>query len=210
MRLAPGATFAPDLYVLGDSLRDWAISVLQATGDDDLLVVGCSVGGSCALEIAALAPARIAAVVLVEAKAAHRPEPAFRDEAVRLLRSEGMAGAWARYWRALFAPTTTARVVERSRRLAFEQDLDDVLRGVEAFHGRRDLASFVQAWDKPLVVVSGDHGRPAPPWRGAELAASTAHGEFHLVPQCGHYVNLEQPQAFDDILESVIERWWHG
>jgi pimeloyl-[acyl-carrier protein] methyl ester esterase len=210
MHLAPGATFAPDLYGLGNSVQDWAAAVLEQAGDEELVVVGCSVGGSCALEVAAQAPSRVAAVVLVEAKAAHRPDPAFRDEAVRVLLSEGMSGAWPRYWFPLFAPSSSPQVVGRARELAFAQDVGDVIRGVKAFHGRRDLAEFVRTWTKPLVVVSGDLGRPAPPSRGAMLAASAPSGEFHLVPRCGHYVNLEQPQAFDELLGRLIERWWEG
>ena len=70
------ATIAPTLYPLGASLEEWAAGVLDLAGPDPFVVVGNSVGGSCAIEVARLAPERVAAMVLVGAKAGVRPEPA--------------------------------------------------------------------------------------------------------------------------------------
>jgi pimeloyl-[acyl-carrier protein] methyl ester esterase len=91
---------APTLYFLGDDLTRWARAVVdlvsspaftpRATEDDPLVVVGCSVGGSCAIEVARLVPDRVKAVVLCGTKAGHDPEPAFRDEALRVLAAEGI------------------------------------------------------------------------------------------------------------------------
>jgi pimeloyl-ACP methyl ester carboxylesterase len=103
MDLLPGAVWAPTLYGLGDSIEAWAAAVLQQVPCERLIVAGCSVGGSCALEVAALAPERVAALVLIGAKAGHRPEPALRDTALALLQGEGVEAAWARYWAPLFS-----------------------------------------------------------------------------------------------------------
>jgi pimeloyl-ACP methyl ester carboxylesterase len=48
--------------------------VLRLAKGDRLIVVGCSVGGSCALELAVAAPDRIAALVLIGTKAERRPD----------------------------------------------------------------------------------------------------------------------------------------
>src|ERR1700733_2868413 len=83
MQLLPGKTIAPTLYVYGESIEDWAEAVLELTSDGALVVVGNSVGGSCALEVARQAPRRVKAIVLIGAKAGVRPDPLFRDESVR-------------------------------------------------------------------------------------------------------------------------------
>ena len=44
-------TFAPTLYELGGSVQEWAHAILDECSDEELLVVGNSVGGSCALEV---------------------------------------------------------------------------------------------------------------------------------------------------------------
>lgn len=66
----------PNLYGLGESLEAWAGGVLDLVSTGPLILVGSSVGGSCALEVARLAPDRVAAVALIGAKAGHRPKRA--------------------------------------------------------------------------------------------------------------------------------------
>lgn len=198
------STIAPTLYGLGDSLEAWAGGVLDLAGEGPLLVVGNSVGGSCALEVARLAPERIAAIVLVSAKAGVRPEPVLRDDAIRLLSERGMSAAWPRYWEPLFGPHVRPEALETARRIAFGQAVDDVVRGVRAFHDRRDRSDFARNWQKPLILVSGDHDRSPPPTTTAALAAAVPNGRFHLVDDCGHYVSLERPRELETILQRVL------
>ena len=51
--LCPGRVVAPRLYDLGDSVADWARSVLAQLDSEPFVAVGCSVGGSCAIELSA-------------------------------------------------------------------------------------------------------------------------------------------------------------
>jgi len=200
--LLPGATIAPTLYGLGDSIEEWARAVLDLTDGGPLVVVGSSVGGSCALEMAALAPDRVRALVLVGAKAAHRPDPALRDAAVELLRRDGMDAAWRSCWEPLFSRSAAPAVVASARAIAARQSVEDVVRGVRAFHGRRNMDGFAARWPHPLVVVAGADDTAPSPTTASALAASARRGEFHLVPDCGHYVGLERPT----VLEGIVRR----
>jgi pimeloyl-ACP methyl ester carboxylesterase len=202
--VVPGATLVPSLFGLGDSLEEWAAAVVAAAGDHEMLVVGCSVGGSCALEVAAAAPEQVRAVVLVGAKAAVRPDPRLRDEAVALLESGGMAPAWERYWRPLFGPETPAETLSAARSLAMAQDVADVVRGVRAFHDRRDLTGVVTRWPRPLVVVNGASDTSPSPSTAAALAARAPDGRLRVVDGCGHYVNLERPAALDAVITTTL------
>ncbi len=195
---------APTLYRFGDSLAAWAAGVLDVVGGGRLVVVGCSVGGSCALELARLAPDRVAAIVLMGAKASVRPEPHLRDEAIQVLAEGGMAKAWPRYWAPLFSNGAKPELVEAARQTACAQDTSDVIAGVRAFHNRSDRSDFVRGWDKPLVVVAGDQDQTPPRSTVDELARSAPRGEVHLVQNAGHYVNLEQPSATGEILQRVL------
>jgi pimeloyl-ACP methyl ester carboxylesterase len=198
------STIAPTLYNLGDSLEAWAAAVLDLAGTGPLLVVGNSVGGSCAIEVARLAPERVAAIVLIGAKAGVRPEPGVRDDALRVLSEAGMAAAWPKYWEPLFGPHATPEAVATARTIAFAQSVDDVARGVRVFHDRSDRADVARSWPKPLIVVSGDHDRTPPATTSAALAAAAPSGRFHLVEDCGHYVSLERPRALESILQRVV------
>ena len=198
-----GDASAPNLFELGDSIESWASAVLDEAGSDELIVVGCSVGGSCALEVARGAPEQVAAIVLVGAKVDVNPDPVLRDAAIRVLETQGMAAAWSTYWLPLFADTTPPLVKESARAWAMEQDVGTVVNGVRAFHNRRDLSSFAAEWDRPLIGISGDRDFAPSPSKLRKFATGPNRA-FHLVGESGHYVNLEQPAAFDGLLAAVL------
>ena len=177
--------------------------MLAAVVDEPLIVVGCSAGGSCALEVARAAPEQVAGLVLVGAKAGVRPDPALRDEAVALLSRHGMEAGWRTYWRPLFGPDTPAAVLAEARSMALGQDVEDVIGGVRAFHDRRDLTDVARAWPKPLVVISGALDRTPAPSTAAQVAGGP-NRQFHLVRNSGHYVNLERPHEFRDLVARAI------
>jgi pimeloyl-ACP methyl ester carboxylesterase len=206
MDLLPGAVWAPTLYGLGDSIEAWAAAVLQQVPCERLIVAGCSVGGSCALEVAALAPERVAALVLIGAKAGHRPEPAFRDTALALLQGEGVEAAWARYWAPLFSRETDPAVVEAAKQLALRQDPGALARGVSVFHSRPNREALVASWPRPLWVVTGEED-PTPGLEACRrLAASAPRAQLRVLPSCGHYVSLEQPHVLRALLTEVLEQ----
>lgn len=200
--LIPGRTIAPTLYGFGSTLEDWAHGVLDIVGDEPFVVVGCSVGGSCALEVASLAgPDQVVGVVLVGTKAGVRPDPRLRDEAIELLRRRGLAAAWDAYWRPLFGRHTPAEIVASARSLALDQNVGDTIRGVRAFHDRRDLSDFARSWPGPIVVISGDQDRTPSP-----STAALPDRPFHLVEDCGHYVNLERPDQFRSLVTRAAKK----
>jgi pimeloyl-[acyl-carrier protein] methyl ester esterase len=203
--LAPSRTLAPTLYKLGDTVEEWAAGVLELAGSEPSIVIGNSVGGSCALEIARLAPEQVAAIVLVGAKAGIRPDPALRDEAVRLLETQGVDAAWARYWAPLFGRNTSAAVVAAARELALRQSVADLVRGVRAFHNRRDSTDWVAQWRRPLVVIQGAEDLTPTPSTAARIVVGEQR-RFHLVADCGHYVSLEQAGVFRSLLSDVLQR----
>ncbi len=195
-------TLVPDLFCLGDSIVDWAEAVLAMAGSEEILVVGSSVGGSCALEIAQLAPTQVSGIVLIGSKASVRPDPIARDQAIRTLETDGMYAAWRAYWEPLFGPSTPPSVLSSARDLALSQDVRHVANGVRAFHDRPDLSEFAASWRKPLVVVSGAHDRTPRPSTIRALGQGP-NRRFHVVNDSGHYVNLEQPQQLQSILVFV-------
>ena len=134
MRSLAPTVMAPNLYEFGDSIEAWASGVLDTVGRGPLVVVGNSVGGSCAIEVARLAPERVRLIVLVGAKPGHRPEPDFCDAVIRLLSEHGMSVAWREYWEPLFAPNADPLVVQQARRIALAQSVDAIIGGVRVFH----------------------------------------------------------------------------
>ena len=195
---------APTLYDFGDALTDWASGVLDTAGRGPLVVVGNSVGGSCAIEVARLAPQRVRMLVLIGAKPGHRPDPPFRDAAVRLLRDQGMTAAWPAYLAPLFAPTAARSTLERARDIALAQPVDSIVRGVNVFHTRPDRRRFLDELDRPVVIVQGEYD-PVPR-DAALLAARLRRGRHVGVPGAGHYLPLAQPVELATILNAAVRR----
>lgn len=204
MDLLPGATHAPNLYGLGDTVEDWARAVLNLVKGHRVIVVGCSVGGSCAIEVARMAPDRIAALVLIGTKAAHRPDPDLHAAALRTLREGGMDAAWRSFWAPLFSPSDERRVVDRAKQIALAQPVEALARGITAFHSRPSRGDFLASFARPVAIVTGADD-VAPGRKISAAQASTApQGDWHVIPQCGHFVPLERPDALNAILHSVI------
>jgi pimeloyl-ACP methyl ester carboxylesterase len=195
---------APTLYPLGDDLEDWARAVLELAGSGPLLVVGNSVGGSCAVEMARLAPTRVKGLVLCGTNVVHRPEPALRDEALGILAAGDLQLAWDRYWAPLFGPTVAPALVDRAWRVAQSHGSGAIAAGVRAFHCRADRSGFVRGWPGPTWVVSGEHDvRPA---RSRALASNLARGEYLEVGGAGHYLPLEAPAAIDGVIRAALDQ----
>ncbi|WP_431284828.1 alpha/beta fold hydrolase [Humitalea sp. 24SJ18S-53] len=202
--LLPGATHMPNLYPFGDSVQAWAAAALSLVTGNRLIVVGCSVGGSCAIEVAVAAPERIAALVLIGTKAAHRPDPALHASALGIIRDQGLDHAWARFWSPLFSRAASSAVIGDARRAALRQSPRDVARGVTAFHSRPSRDQFLAAFPRPVIIVTGAEDRMPGPEASAAQARSTPQGRLHIVQDCGHYVPLERPGPLNLILRDLI------
>jgi pimeloyl-ACP methyl ester carboxylesterase len=202
--LLPGATHAPTLYGLSETLADWAAAVLDHVQGDRLIVAGNSIGGSCAIEMAALAPERIAAVAMIGAKAGHRPEPDLHREAISLLRDEGVEAAWRKYWEPLFGPSS-AEAMADAKRIALALSVDKVATGVTAFHTRLDRSAVVPTLRCPILFISGSHDLAPGLATIAARANAARDGRLTIIPDCGHYVPMEQPEALNAILRSMID-----
>ncbi len=195
---------APTLYGAGDDIGTWADAALAAVGEGPLVVVGNSVGGSCAIEVAYNAPSRVRALVLCGAKAGHRPEPALRDEALRVLADDGAGAAWDRYWRPLFGPHAAADLVDRARSTAVAIGAPALAAGVRAFHGRPDRSDFVDAWPGRVHVVAGEYDT-APAIERQRADAARMRATFHVIAGVGHYVPIEAPGELAAIVATAID-----
>jgi len=201
LRTSLAEAYTPTLYGSGDSVQQWAAGALSVLPNDDLFVVGNSVGGSCALEMARAAPERVRGVVLIGTKIGVRPDPAARDAVIAVLREEGVEATWRRYWRPLLGAACAESTASTARRMALEQDVGDLITGVRAFYDRRDHTAFVRSWTGRLVLVNGVGDRTPSP---AVSAAGAPHAQQVVVDGAGHYLPLEQPTALRRIIREQL------
>lgn len=203
--LLEGRTHAPTLYGFGDTLSNWADAVLSEISAERLIVVGNSVGGSVGLEMAAQAPNRVAALILVGAKAGHRADPGLQQEALDLLSNSGVEAAWSKYWAPLFSTYASSAPREEAKNIAAKLSVAKISCGVNAFHTRQPRNELLEELDCPVICVMGEHD-VVPGLKTMRAQAKAArNGQLIVVPDCGHYVPLERPQAMNSIIRTVLK-----
>ncbi len=204
LAIAPGRCDAPALYRFGDSLESWATGALKSVGLQPTIAIGSSMGGSCAIEMARQAPEQITALVLVGAKAGHRPEPDARDAYIDTLRASGVRGMWPEIagW---FGPDIPQGVVDTITSIAFAQNTDDLITAVKVFHGRADLTDVVTRWEKPLLVFCGDNDAVVTRHKAIALSRLAPNARLHIMSGCGHYMNMERPDEFNHVLADFVQ-----
>ena len=173
---------APRLYGRGPSMDGWAGQILAEVQGDDLALVGSSMGGYAALAMARRAPERVRAIVLAASKPApDRPQrQRFRDRLIENLRENGPP------------PNAPAGVT-----------IDDLATAQAAMRDRDDTTDAVRAFAGPFVVCAGTQDELMRPEEADELAAMAPNGRSALFAT-GHFINLEDPEGFGKLLESVL------
>jgi 3-oxoadipate enol-lactonase len=176
-------------------------AVLEAAGSRAVLV-GHSMGGMVAQEVAAREPVRVQGLVLTCTSAAFgRADGAWQAQfiAQRLAPLEaglgmagmadqlvpGMVSPEARPGAQAIARAVMARVPEATYRVA--------LRAIAAFDRREALPRIAV----PTLLLAAEHDRTAPPEVMRRMAERIAGSEFRCLVGAGHIANVEQPQAFN-------------
>ncbi|MDQ4029746.1 MAG: alpha/beta hydrolase [Actinomycetota bacterium] len=188
----------PRLYGRGRTMDDWAASLLEEI-PGELVLVGASIGGYCALAMKRRAPERVAGLVLVGSRAdADSPERrAGRADTIELIRREGSPGLWDSMRPKLFTESADPGLLERARAIALDQDADQLVAAVEAIRDRRDNSELLGG--RTLAIL----GDADPFVSEAEVPAA----EVHVLPGAGHLVNMQRATETNELLEGWLERW---
>jgi pimeloyl-ACP methyl ester carboxylesterase len=185
---------APRLYGRGRTMDAWADSIAAET-EGELVVVGASMGGYCALALARRVPERVRGLLLVGARpdADSEERREGRADTIKLIRNEGPGGLWQTMLPKLFADESHA-----DEDLLF-RDADALIQAVEAIRDREDSTAVVRSFAGPVQFVVGEHD---------PFVSATELSEFDVreIPHAGHLVNLERTAEFNEILREFLGR----
>ena len=171
---------------------------------DPVHLVGAGFGGWVALELALLAPERLASLVLVApygVKLFSRMDRDFED-VLLLDADEQITLGWADPDRChgLRMPGYPADLSDEENEVAFAERETIARYAWKPFMHSRQLTRWVHTIDVPTLVVAGDADRLLHAGHSRLLAERLPRATYVEIPDAGHYPYLEQPELFHDAL----------
>jgi pimeloyl-ACP methyl ester carboxylesterase len=204
---ASAAMGPPDLLAMVGAVR----AVIARAGAKRVALVGHSMGGMVAQELAARHPGLVDALVLACTSAAFgKPDGQWQAQFVaeRLAPLDaglGMTGMARRLVPALLAPGAPASAREAAVAAMSrvpEATYRSALVAIAGFDRRESLAAL----GMPVLCLAGEFDRTAPPEVMQRMAARVPRGEYLCLPGAGHLANLDQPGAFDAAVIHFLNR----
>jgi pimeloyl-ACP methyl ester carboxylesterase len=187
------------------------LAVLDEHGIERAALVGASIGGYTALEIAVAAPERVSALVVLGAphpdhewSAEADAEDERETAAVERRDLDAAVAVTLRMWVDGTRPPgsadpAVAALVEEMQRRAYELQLP-VLDAAEAQELVPDLGARLGEIAVPTLVAVGEHDIPDIVASAERLAADIPGALLATLPGGAHLVSLERPAAFDALV----------
>ena len=189
---------------LDDSIAAMAIRVLRAA-PPRFALVGLSMGGIVASEIARVAPERVLAMALLDTNLGVADDLQLRTR--RRWASDVRSGRFAQVVEELVPALTISPeahgplIVE----MATAVGPAGFLRQNEALIHRRDQLSVISRFQGPILIACGSDDRLCSPRVHADLAARFAHARLLVVEQAGHLSSIDQPVALTSGLMDLLD-----
>ena len=170
-------------------------------GAEKFHLVGLSMGGRVARNVALAAPERVRSLVLIST---HPGFDSMTPDAVKQFVQE----------RRSYTPQSLRRILgSGASDVAYQELLDSVARIHQASYEKtleasvsQDRAAPVENITAPTLVVAGEEDTVYPPKLARELARRIPRAELLIFERTGHLANLEQPERFNRALFDFLGR----
>jgi 3-oxoadipate enol-lactonase len=196
------------------ALEDLAADVLRLLDHLDIeraVIVGLSIGGMTGMRLAARHPDRIAAQVLISTSA--RGETVVKRLRYAALaaaaRAVGVGPLAPRISPIMFAPATLRERPELVREWEGywkQSHVPSILAVLEALNARADITAEISRVRCPTLVVHGARDAAIPLERAQSLARAIPGSELLVLPEAGHLLSLEAPDALFEAIERFLSR----
>jgi len=190
-----------------DRLSDMATRILEAT-NGPLALVGHSMGGRVALEVAALAPDRVTRIAMV-ASGAHGVSPSEADgrmKLVHLAQQSGMSAVADAWMPDMVGKAGRANpgLMAGLKAMLCRVDMWDYAAQQQALLHRPDRMNLLANLHIPMLFVSGSEDQSSSTAFNQQMAGLCADGSSIDLPDTGHMLPIEAPTALTDLLRDFL------
>ena len=215
---AEGADDGPVLTI--QQLARDVVALLDATGVEKAVFVGCSIGGYTLFELWRTVPSRVVALIFcaskpqadTEAERSKRQEWIAKHESARLAGSLCPTNEFVDAMLAALLSKETLReqpVIVAQARAMMEQVRPGALQAIQRGLGARpDSCATARGVSVPTCVLAGQQDSSSRPEDMEALhdllRAGGSPSEYHLVKEASHYFPMERPGAVGLIFEAFL------
>jgi len=188
------------------------LALMDSLQIPDAVLVGQSMGGAIALEVAARSTQRVRGLVLIGAAGLGVRRPSALQLARWPLVGPVLSGLRGRRFTAKVLRTTygdPAKVTERDVDQYYAPVADPgytrAFRAVLREFRFDGLAGRLTVIQTPSLVIWGGRDRWIPPALGKQMASELPRAAFVVIPEAGHAVNEEAPDAVNRLILSFLQ-----
>ena len=208
-RSAPDATGLLADTTTYDSITGMAKAALDLCAGM-VVPIGLSMGGYVALEMARLAPDRVAGMALLSTNCrqdtdAQRQQ---RRDLIKLSKHKGFQGITRHLLPRLLSDTALAdeALVEDVLAMARETGRDGFTSQQTAILGRQEQMETLSGFRAPLLVLCGQLDVLTPPDLSREMADLVPHADLCLLDGVGHLSAMEAPDAVTSAVTNLCKK----
>jgi pimeloyl-ACP methyl ester carboxylesterase len=188
------------------SVRDMAVmhrGLLAELGIEKATLVGLGFGGWIAAEMATMAPSDVAKLVLVAPMGIKPPEGDILDQAIV---------SYIDYARAGFHDQSKFDEIYGAEPSTDQLEAWDIAREMcfriawKPYMYSQTLPHLLRSVKAPALIVWGDKDKIVPVSTAKRYQAALPNAKLEVIENCGHCVDLEQPERLAGLVSTFIAR----
>ena len=192
-----------------DSLTDMAQAALELA-EGPVVPSGLSRGGSVALEMARMAPQRLAGIALLNTayQTDNDDRRAQREATIKMAQSDKFRGVTRHLLKTFLSPAAMAEeaIVQRVIAMADNVGRENFVLQQQAILGRRDQSDTLASLTVPTLVLCGSLDTLTPPEISERMAALAPHSELVVLEDVGHLSTIEAPDQVTAVLNGFLAK----
>ena len=198
-----GLSDAPAGQYRLEQLTDDLLALLDHLRIDQAILIGSSLGGMMAQQLAITQPQRVAALVLANSASKMGDKQLWQQRSASVASGglESIADAVLERW---FAPDFLKSEDVRIWRNMLTRTPAAGYIGCCAALATADLSGQLAKINAPTLAIAGSEDRAAPPETVRATAAKISGASFVEIPQVGHLPSVETPNQFTELLSNFL------